>query len=54
MACLLALTLLAVLAAGAASLRSRACRILTAVSRFLDHFGHNSHALTQAEECPPL
>lgn len=53
MACLLALTALAT-AAAAMALHGRTAEICAPVDRFLDQFGHDAHALSRANESPPL
>ncbi len=54
MACLLALTLLGILATGAVTLQGHAFQLLTPLNRLLDHLGHDAPALAQANERPSL
>lgn len=54
MACLFALTVLAIAAVATYPLRGRTAEMYVPVDRFLDRFGHDAHALSQARECPPL
>jgi hypothetical protein len=54
MAYLLILTLVAILATGAVTLRERAFHILEPLNHLLDRLGHDVQALARATECPPL
>lgn len=60
MACLLTLTVLAILATGAVTLRSLALQSPTPISMFaplnrlLDNLGHDARALAKANESPSL
>lgn len=55
MGCLLVLTLLLVLATGAAlPLQAWVIRLVAPLDGFLDRLGHDPCALAEASECPPL
>ena len=54
MSCLLAITLFAAFAAGAAPLLGTISTALAAIDDFLDRFGHEVSGTAHAKERPPL
>lgn len=52
--CLLALTMLAIVAWSAISVKGHGADISAPITRLLDNYGHDACALARASECPPL